>query len=121
MRYTAAQLRLWMMLVNERTRVRRVPVQSLLFGLTLSVYRVIVWSGSCTDSRESSRNSRVEGQHRGVKAGMTKLHTAAVRRDEYVDKEMEKQHERLVRHRHEIETMRGRISVLEEETLRSAR
>src|SRR5882762_8684834 len=54
MRYTAAtSSRLWMMLVNERTRVRRWPVQSLLFGLTLSVFRVIVWSKSCTDSKES--------------------------------------------------------------------
>src|SRR5882762_10650895 len=52
--YTAAtSSRLWMMLVNERNRVRRWPVQSLLFGLTLSVYRVIVWSKSCMDSRES--------------------------------------------------------------------
>src|SRR6267143_625002 len=42
-----------MRLVNERTRVWRWPVQSLLFGLTLSIFRVIVWSKSCTDSRES--------------------------------------------------------------------
>src|SRR5882762_11299882 len=40
MRYTATtSSHLWMMLVNERTRVRRWPVQSLLFGLTLSVFR----------------------------------------------------------------------------------
>jgi len=43
------------------------------------------------------------------------MHTAAVRRDEYVDKEMDKQHERLIHHRHKIEMMYGRISVLEEE------
>src|SRR5882762_516350 len=59
MRYmVATSSRLWMMLVNERTRVRRWPVQSLLFGLTLSVFRVIVWSKSCTDSRESRPRSK---------------------------------------------------------------
>src|SRR5882762_1839319 len=59
MRYTAAtSSRLWMMLVNERDRVRRWPVQSLLFGLTLSVFRVIVWNESCTDSGESRPRSR---------------------------------------------------------------
>src|SRR5882762_6080575 len=46
---------------------------------------------------------------------MVKMHTTAVQQDEYVDKEMDKHHERLARHRHNLETMRGRISVLEEE------
>src|SRR5882762_2915318 len=46
---------------------------------------------------------------------MVKMHSAAVQRDEYVDKEMDKHHERLARHRHNLETMRGWISVLKEE------
>src|SRR5882762_3565077 len=46
---------------------------------------------------------------------MVKMHSAAVQRDEYVDKEMDKHHERLARHCHDLETMRARISVLEEE------
>jgi len=40
------------------------------------------------------------------------MHTAAVQRDEYVDKEMDKHHKRLACHRHDLETMRARISVL---------
>src|SRR5882762_7507462 len=59
MRYTAAtSSRLWMMLVNKRDRVRRWPVQSLLFGLTLSIFRVIIWNESCSDSGESRPRSR---------------------------------------------------------------
>src|SRR5882762_2243110 len=49
---------------------------------------------------------------------MVKMHTAAVQRDEYVDKEMDKHHERLARHRHDLETMRAQISVLEEENFK---
>src|SRR5882762_10432701 len=46
---------------------------------------------------------------------MVKMHTAAVQRDEYVDKELDKHHERLARHCHDLETMCARISVLKEE------
>jgi len=63
----------------------------------------------------------VKAEIEELKTGMVKMHTAAVQRDEYVDKEMDKHHKRLACHRHDLETMRARISVLEERTSRSVR
>jgi len=43
------------------------------------------------------------------------MHTTVVQWDEYVNKEMDKHHERLACHRHNLETMRQQIRVLKEE------
>jgi len=42
----------------------------------------------------------------------------SVRRDEYVDKEVDKHQEHLARHRHDLEVLRGKVSRLEESSSR---
>jgi len=50
-------------------------------------------------------------------AMLEKMHEESVRRDEYVDKEVDKHQERLARHRHDLEVLRGKVSRLEEANL----
>ena len=47
-----------------------------------------------------------------------KMHEESVRRDEYVNKEVDKHQERLAHHQHDLEVLRGKVSRLEELSLR---
>src|SRR5882762_8619031 len=49
---------------------------------------------------------------------LEKMHEELVRRDEYVDKEVDKHQERLARHRHNLKVLRGKVSRLEESSSR---
>jgi len=44
---------------------------------------------------------------------LEKMHEESVRRDMYVDKEVDKHQERLARHQHDLEVLWGKVSKLE--------
>src|SRR5882762_8223566 len=49
---------------------------------------------------------------------LEKMHEESVRRDEYVDKEVDKHQERLAHHHHNLEVLRGKVLKLEESSSR---